>query len=200
MTSTDVSALRTIRRCHGCYRNKRRWLDDVASVCLLTSFPLKCMLMCKSRTHTLYKDRLYVVAFAALILLVELVVNCWLVQSAIRKLSFVNHTGNFSHYRSCSSHDDSIGKCYSLELHDELFEQTAVRSLLSVDRIWLKIEFRNSKHVAPASAWLPLLYETVIFALTMYRVSNFRKSAATRRSSGGLLLNAFRQEGLAYYR
>lgn len=57
----------------------------------------------------------------------------------------------------------------------------------------------NSKHAAPASAWLPLLYDTVIIILTLYRTSEIR-APAKKNSSGGRLLSVMRQEGLTYYR
>jgi hypothetical protein len=54
---------------------------------------------------------------------------------------------------------------------------------------------RSSGPIAASTAWLPLLYDTVVVGLTLYRTAR-----ALYTKSAGQILRVMLQEGLLYYR
>jgi len=55
------------------------------------------------------------------------------------------------------------------------------------------------RHVASSSAWLPLLYDTVILTLTLYRTLEIRASRKRQSIVKSPILKVLQHEGLLYY-
>src|ERR1700723_1155260 len=79
-------------------------------------------------------------------------------------------------------------------LHDDLFVSSVRHYIRSKHSRYLTPVCRRT--YAPASAWLPLFYDTVVFGLTLYRSIEI-KLMGTFKSH---IMNALLNEGLMYYR
>ena len=55
--------------------------------------------------------------------------------------------------------------------------------------------FRSSKDIASASAWLPLLYDTIVLILTLKRTLG-----PVRNKTAGKIARVLLRDGILYYR
>ena len=57
----------------------------------------------------------------------------------------------------------------------------------------------NSEHIAPASAWLPLLYDTTVIVLTLIQTWPSHKSNMSASANVNMIAAELLREGVLYY-
>ncbi|KZT28810.1 hypothetical protein NEOLEDRAFT_1175645 [Neolentinus lepideus HHB14362 ss-1] len=128
-------------------------------------------LMMMLRIRAIYSGRPYVVAGVVLVLFVNIGVNAWLLTKG---------TGTVQRYRPFMIVDTNAG----LAVVHESRHIHSCTMIFDPSIGW----------VASASAWLPLLYDSIILALTF-----FRTYSPMRRKEGGQLFKRLLEDGILYY-
>lgn len=164
------------------------------------------------RVHALYPLKRWITQSLAFILLIETGVNIWLISGAERKSRFpMFHLHVLSRLYLAQRFYTTQHPAYVvgwISQYDQrptntfshqpvVWYSTQPRKCIArwFSRIQVKLTMHQRSVAAAASAWIPLLYDTIVFGLTLWRtVPPIRKKEAS------YIIKRLLEDGLLYYR